>query len=182
MKEIRLIQTQTVDELRQEVDIWYRTFVSRRYFVFVGFVVLAAGTIFAAVRDNFKAASLLGGAAVLFAFYTLFIQKKLAVTQVFNALRMSPIFGRETVIDITPGGTISISCNGYNGKHSLKDFSCAVETDRALLLFVNRSGWISLSRAAFPDRESYDELVHNIEIHSMRVMRRDNDGSKKSGR
>ncbi len=182
MDAIRLVQTQTLDELRQEVEIWYKTFVSRRYFVAVGFVILAAGTIFAAVRDNFKAAALLGGAAVLFACYTLFIQKKLAVTQVFNALRMSPIFGKETVIDITPGGTISIASNGYSGKHSLKDFACAVETERALLLFVNRSGWLSLSRAAFPSRESYDALIHNIEIHGMRVLRQRNDGSQKPGR
>lgn len=171
MDNIILTQTQTEAELRKEVEIWYRSFIGRGYFAWVGFLVIAAGSAISFYRGSYKPASMLVAAAILFAVYILVLRRKLAINQVFNALKMSPVFGRETRIEITPGGTISIACAGHTGRHQLRDFARAVESPEALLLFVNKSGWISFSRKAFPSEKAYDGLLHNIELNGIRLER-----------
>lgn len=170
MENIKLVQTQSEEELKKEVEIWYKLFVGRSRIVWIGVAAMLVGAGALIYRQSGGAkAAVLVVCAVLFFFYIVFLRKRLAITQVYNALRMSPIFGLPTEIEITPGGTLTIKAGDRSGTHHLKDFAVAAETGEALLLFVSKSGWITLLRNAFRNDEDYAALRHNVELNNIKI-------------
>ncbi len=170
MKEIVFVQTVSAEELRREVETWYDLFAGRKFYVWLGLAAILGGVAYNLWQGGgFKPLLALCFAALLFFVYMFFLHKKLAVGPVLNALKESPGCAGEVRVAISPAGTVTREAAGKTSQFPLSAFSRAAEVDHGVMLFVSKSGWISLKKSAFPAEDDYRRFLHNIELNRIRL-------------
>ncbi len=154
---ITLRQTTTPEEVRDEVDCWYDLFINKKIYLWLGVAFLAGGGLLFFYRggESNSPGVVMLVSAVIYMSYMFLIRRRMTVMQLFQSLRNSPEFGKEVEYVINDNGTITRRCNGRTSEHKLSDFRSAVETPDMVMLFVNRSGWLSFRRNAFSGTDEY---------------------------
>ncbi|MEA4862585.1 MAG: hypothetical protein VB042_04700 [Victivallaceae bacterium] len=170
MKEIFFVQTLSPEELRREVETWYDVFAGRKFYVWLGLAAIIGGVLYNLWRGGgTKPMLVLCLVALLFFVYMFFLHKRLAVGPVFNALKASPGVSGEVRAAISPAGTVTREAAGKISQFPLSSFALAAEVDHGVMLFVSKSGWISLKKSAFPSEDDYRRFLHNIELNRIRL-------------
>ena len=177
---IKLRQTTTPEEVRDEVDCWYDLFINKKIYLWLGVAFLAGGGILFFYRggESNSPGLVMLVSAIIYMCYMFLIRRRMTVMQLFQSLRNSPEFGQEVEYLISDAGEITRRCNGRTGTHMLSDFKTALETPELLMLFVNRSGWLAFRRSAFADIKDYQKFMDLIQKSGICLIRWENDRSK----
>lgn len=154
------------EEVRAQIENWYKIFIGRSIYLWLGVGFIVAGA-FLMVRQGATSSKpgvtmMIG--AVVYMLYICILRRKITTTQVYNALKNMEEFNREVLVTVSDTGKVSVDCNGKLGEHPLSEFTSAYETDSEIMLFVRKSGWLTLKKSGFTE-EQYKYFKHNLALN-----------------